>query len=145
MFTYCRAFHHTRSKEWMEKDRFPQVFHCVHFPPQSRRLGVGANPSANWLFLHRRPPLLRYRVHALAQILAHLAEVDPSKNLALQLRQLYPLLGCNFRPLRHEALVAEANSSSQPPRSPHQGWSPSRSVCFSPCQSVFCFLLHFGE
>jgi len=100
----------------MEMDQPPRVLRCVHLPP-----GFGVNPSG-WLPL-RRPLLLPlpddYRFHALAQIPVHLAEwVEPSKKLALQLRRLYSPLGRDFRPLRREALVEEANSLSQP--SPHR-------------------------
>jgi len=138
VFTYCQASHHAGSKEWEEKDRPPQVLRYVYSPPQSRRPGVGAILSG-WFPLHRRVPLPllgRYRFHALAQIPAHPGgEVDPSKKLALQLRWPHPLLGCDFRPLRCEALVEEAGSLSQ--LSPHRGQPPFRPAgVFSPLVSA---------
>ena len=114
VFTYCRAPHRVRPGERVERDRLPQVFHCVHF----LRLGVGANTSG-WLSPHRRPspPLLGpYHFQALAQILAHLAEeADPSKKVVLRMRWVHLPHGRDFRPLRPEGLVGEARSLSQPP------------------------------
>jgi hypothetical protein len=78
--------------------------------------------------LHRRLPLPlpgRFRFRVLAQALAHLvAEVHPSHGLALRLRWFRSVLGRDCRPLRHEALVAEANPLGQ--LFPHQ------------CQILFC-------
>jgi len=139
-FTYHRVPHRASSvKEWIRRGKTIRSLDwmSLRFPPRSH---CPSADSDQWDPLHRRLPLPlldRRRPHALAQILAHLAEeVDPSKNLALQLRRLYPLLRRNFRPLQREILVAEANSSSRPP--PHRGWPPFRPVY------IFSLLVRVG-
>jgi len=83
---------------------------------------VDANAS-NWLPL---PDC--YSLHALAQILAPLAEVGPSKRLALQLCRPHPLLGRNFHPcsfsgdLHDDTNGEDADSEDDRP-------SPTKDIC----------------